>query len=87
MIFYRKSCSLTTTNKEEEKMKHLTVAFYGIAPLLLQGCYAMDNDGMKFDDDFAELCGWLGIIMFCIAVFGKSKSGGLAFAGVILILA
>ena len=67
--------------------KHLSVAFWGITPLLLQGCYAMDNDGMKFDDGVAELCGWLGVIMFCIAVFGKSKSGGLAIAGAILILA
>jgi len=68
-------------------MKRSITAWYFATLPLLQGCVGLDNDGLSCDDGAAMLCGVLGVIAFLIAVIGDRKSGGLAIAGVILILA
>lgn len=68
-------------------MKTSAVLGLLIVLCLLSGCIGMDNDGLSCDDGAATLCGIAGIIAFLVAVAGERKSGGLAFVGVILILA
>ena len=68
-------------------MKRFPASWYLTTLPLLQGCVALNNDGLKSTDGAAIICGVLGTICVLVGLFSHGNTVRLILVGAILIIA